>query len=84
MKNQNFARRLSFAWRGILCAARTERSLRTQLVALCVVVIVLLMTRPEAVWWAALLLSATGVLVAELANTAIEALADRFLPSPIR
>ena len=80
MKNQSFHRRLAFACRGIRLALGSERSLRTQAVAFIAVLVLLTVIRPEPVWWAVLLLACGGVFVAELANTALEAIADRLHP----
>ncbi len=77
MKNGPFHQRLSFALKGIREAFRTERSMRTHAGALALVVVLLLATRPEPVWWALLLLAAGLVGTAELINCALEALADR-------
>lgn len=77
MKNQPIHHRLSFALQGIREAFRTERSVRVHIAALLILFIVLLVFRPEPLWWAALLLSASLVLTAELLNSAVEALADR-------
>lgn len=44
------------------------------------VVLALLVLRPGALWWAAVMLASAGVLAAELFNTALEALADHLHP----
>lgn len=80
MKGQTFRRRLGFAIRGLALAVRRERSLRTQLLAAGTVLALLLATRPAAVWWALLLLACALVLVAELLNSALEALVDHLHP----
>ena len=80
MKGQTFRRRLGFAIRGLALAVRRERSLRTQLLAAGMVLALLLATRPAAVWWALLLLACALVLVAELLNSALEALVDHLHP----
>ena len=79
-KNQSFARRLAFAVAGFAHALRGERSLRTQLGILVVVVAVLGYLQPPAVWWALVSLCAAGVIGAELFNTAVERLADHLHP----
>jgi undecaprenol kinase len=79
-KNRSLAKRMSFALTGLAHALRAERSLRTQLGCLLVVVLALLYLRPPAVWWALVSLCAAGVLAAELFNTAIEHLADHVQP----
>ncbi len=79
-KNLSFARRLKFAGAGLAHAVRGERSLRTQLAALVLVVGVLAYLRPPALWWGLASLCAALVLAAELFNTAIEHLADHLHP----
>jgi diacylglycerol kinase (ATP) len=79
-KNQSFPARLKFALVGLVHTARTERSFRVQLAALAAVLLLLLLLRPGALWWALLMLAGTGVLAAELLNTAIEQLADELNP----
>ena len=79
-KNRSLAIRVSFALTGLAHAVRAERSLRTQLGCLLVVVLALVYLRPPAVWWALVCLCAAGVLAAELFNTAIEHLADHVQP----
>lgn len=79
-KNHSFAQRLGFALAGLSHALRAERSLRTELAILLVVVLVLAYLRPPALWWALVGLCAAGVLAAELFNTAIENLADHVHP----
>ena len=80
VKNQPFATRLRFALTGLMHALRTEQSLKTQTVALLLVVITLVILRPAPLWWALVILSSAGVLAAELFNTAIEHLADHLQP----
>jgi diacylglycerol kinase (ATP) len=80
VKNQSFHKRLAFAGRGIRLALGSERSLRTQAVAFVAVLAVLVAIRPEALWWALIVLACGGVFVAKLANTALEAIADRLHP----
>lgn len=73
-------RRLSFALAGLGHALRAERSLRTQMGVFAAVVVALIMLRPDALWWAAVMLASAGVLAAELFNTALEALVDHLHP----
>jgi diacylglycerol kinase (ATP) len=80
LKNQPFARRLAFAWRGIVDAVGSERSMRSHSLAFALVLGVLVVTRPSPGWWAALISAAALVLITELLNTALEALADHFHP----
>ena len=79
-KNQSFPARLGFALSGIAQAARSERSLRTQLLAALAVLALLAWRRPEPLWWALCALAVGGVLAAELFNTALERLADHLHP----
>jgi diacylglycerol kinase (ATP) len=80
VKNQSFPARLRFACRGIALALSTERSLRTQGAAFVLVLVALAALRPAPLWWAVMLLACGGVVVAELLNTALEAIADRLHP----
>jgi undecaprenol kinase len=80
VKNQSFIRRLGFALGGLAAAVRTESSFRTHLVATVAVAIGLLWLRPAPLWWALVALAVALVLAAELANTAVERLADRLHP----
>jgi len=79
-KNKSFPARLGFALAGIAQAARSERSVRTQLLAAVAVLALLAWRRPEPVWWALCALATGGVLAAELLNTALERLADHLHP----
>jgi undecaprenol kinase len=44
------------------------------------VVVAMLVLRPAPVWWALVLLASSGVMAAELLNTAVEHLADHLHP----
>ena len=79
-KNQPFPSRLRFAFTGVTHALRTEQSLRTQSLAMLLVLIVLAILRPAALWWALVILAGSAVLAAELFNTAVERLADHLHP----
>ena len=59
---------------------RSERSLRTQTLALIPVVAALLILRPAPLWWALVIVVSATVLAAELFNTALEQLADHLHP----
>jgi undecaprenol kinase len=61
-------------------AFRTEHSLKFQVAALAVVLIVLIAARPEPLWWALVALTSSAVIAAELFNTALECLADHLHP----
>lgn len=80
MKGQPFIRRLGFALHGLRLAIRREGSFRTHLLATVAVLLVLLATRPAPLWWALLALAVGLVLVAELVNSALEALSDHLHP----
>ena len=80
MKGQPFRRRLGYAVHGLRLAVGREASLRTQLFAAAAVLALLLATRPAPLWWAAMALAVGLVLVAELINTALEAVVDRLHP----
>ena len=79
-KNRSFRQRLGFALAGLGHALRGERSFRTQLLMLLVVMVALGYLHPPPVWWAVVSVCAAGVLAAELFNTAIEHLADHVRP----
>jgi undecaprenol kinase len=79
-KNQPFSTRLRFALAGMAHAFRTERSLKTQGLALLLALMVLLILRPAPLWWALVIIASAAVLAAELFNTAIERLADHLHP----
>ena len=80
MKNRPFHQRLGFAVAGIFAAWDSESSFRVQLVIAAFLFAVLLWLHPAPLWWA-LLLGATGlVLAAELLNTALERVIDHLHP----
>jgi len=79
-KNLAFGARLRFALDGLRHALRSERSFRTQVAVLVLVALALAILRPEPLWWALVALASSGVLGAELLNTAIEQLADHLHP----
>lgn len=81
MKGQGFDRRLRFALNGLKLAVGRERSIRTHLLAAAAVFLILLVTRPAPHWWAALALAVGLVLMAELLNSALEALIDHLHPA---
>ncbi len=72
--------RLRFALAGLGHALTAENSIRIQVGVFVVVVAAMLVLRPEPVWWGMVLLASSGVLAAELLNTAIEHLADHLHP----
>jgi diacylglycerol kinase (ATP) len=80
-KNRSFPQRLRWALAGLRHAVRSEHSLKTQLWLFALAVIALLVLRPGPAWWALVLLASSGVIAAELFNTAIEHLADHLHPA---
>jgi diacylglycerol kinase (ATP) len=80
LKNQSLAARLKFAFAGLGYAIRAERSLRTQLLVLAIVIVVCAYLRPTPIWWALVLVISSAVIAAELFNTAVERLADQLQP----
>lgn len=80
MKGQSFLRRLAFALQGMRLAFRRECSLRFHFLAGFAVLLVLLVTRPSALWWAVGAVTIGMVVMAELFNAALEALADHLHP----
>ena len=81
MKGLEFGRRARFALNGLKLAVSRERSIRTHLLAAAAVLLLLLVTRPAPLWWALLGLAVGLVLVAELLNSALEALVDHLHPA---
>lgn len=69
-----------YAWDGIAHVVRTQRNMRIHLLMGTAVVLLGVVLHLAAVEWALLMLCITGVLVAEMGNTLIEALVD--LASP--
>jgi diacylglycerol kinase (ATP) len=80
MKNQPFHRRLSFSLQGLGAAWRLEASFRFQCLMALGVVVLLVILRPPAPWWALLLMNCGLVLAAELFNTALEQALDLLHP----
>jgi undecaprenol kinase len=71
---------MGFALAGLRHGLRAERSIRFEAVVLVLVLVALVVFRPGPLWWAAAALASSGVLAAELLNTAIETLADHLCP----
>jgi diacylglycerol kinase (ATP) len=80
MKNRPFYIRLRYAWTGIKSAWRTESSFRAQCVLGMGAAAVLLVLKPEPLWWAIFAVIIAAVLAAELFNTALERVIDRLHP----
>ena len=79
-KDRPLPRRLHNGLRGLAQGWRRERSLRTQVVASVLALIVLIATRPPMPWLLAVPVMLALALAAELANAALEALLDRLHP----
>jgi undecaprenol kinase len=79
-KNQSFLARLRFAWAGVAHGIRAEHSVRFHVAALGLVLVALIVFRPEPQWWAIVILTSAAVISAELFNTALERLADHLHP----
>jgi diacylglycerol kinase (ATP) len=79
-KNLSFAARFRFACAGLAAALRSEMSMRVHFAAFALLLVVLVVFRPEPLWWALALLASAAVVSAELFNTAIEHLADHLHP----
>ena len=60
--------------------ARRALHVSWQVGVFVVVIAAMLVLRPEPVWWGLVLLASSGVLTAELLNTAVEHLADHLHP----
>jgi len=54
--------------------------MRVHVSALALLLVILLIFRPEPLWWALSLLASAAVIAAELVNTAVEHLADHLHP----
>src|SRR5574338_74462 len=80
MKNQSFPDKLRNAFAGIRFAWAAERNFRVQVVLGLVTVVLFAVVRPAALWWALIVLCVALVLVVELANSAMEGLADHLHP----
>ena len=79
-KNRPFLQRLGFSLAGIGAGLRLERSVQTQAIMACGVLVFLVVVRPAAIWWALLLMNCALVLGAELFNTALEHTLDHLHP----
>ena len=80
MKNQSFAKRLSYSLQGIQSAWRQEASFRSQALMALAVGALLIILRPPALWCALLVMNCGLVLAAELINTALEQTLDHLHP----
>ena len=80
MKGRPFVQRLRPAVSGIVMAWSRERSFRSQTMLATVALGGAAFLRVQLIWWAAIVLVIALVLVAELVNSSIEALADHLHP----
>lgn len=80
MKNRPFYVRLSVAIDGLKSAFQSEKSFRTQILFSLLSIVLLLILRPEPIWWALFLTANAIVIGAELINTSIEASLDLLHP----
>ncbi|MCF8473531.1 MAG: diacylglycerol kinase [Emcibacter sp.] len=80
MKNQSLLKRLYNAGQGIRASFLSEMNFRLHIMATLLVLIMLIVTRPDPLWWAILLLVSGLVLTLELINTALEKLIDHMHP----
>ncbi len=80
MKNRAFGFRLFAALSGFGQALLSERSLRTQLLAIVGVFAIASWLGLPLLWWAVLIVLCALILAAELINTAIERLCDHLHP----
>ncbi|MDQ2763400.1 MAG: diacylglycerol kinase [Pseudomonadota bacterium] len=80
MKNRSLIERTGFALAGWYAAFRRERSFRAHVLMVALAVAVLLVLRPEPLWWAIIAIICALVAAIELVNSAIEALADLLHP----
>ena len=80
MKNRSLLARIGFALAGWKAAWLRERSFRTQVGFAFLALLVLLIIRPSAIWWALVALTCALVLALELINSALEGLIDLLHP----
>ncbi len=80
MKGRPFRERLRFALLGLAAAWRSEASLRTEVVVALAGLAGMIALRPALIWWGLGGLMIALLLAAELANSALENLADHLHP----
>ena len=81
MKGHPFTQRMKYATLGIIEAWHRERSFRSQTILAVVAVAGAAVLRVQLIWWAALVVVIAMVLVTEIVNSSLEALADHLHPS---
>jgi len=80
MKNRSLFERTGFAFAGWCAAFRRERSFRAHVGVVVIGIMLLLVIRPEPIWWAIVALICALVVAIELINSALEALCDLLHP----
>ena len=80
MKSPSLLASFKYAWEGIAHAFRTQRNFRIHVLVSSAVGVAGLLLRVGATEWAALILTIGLVFLAELFNTAIEAIVDHVAP----
>jgi diacylglycerol kinase (ATP) len=80
MKGRPLRERLGFAVAGLWTGWQRERSFRTQVAMALGAVLLLVVIRPQPVWWALVAIVVALVLGMELLNSAIEAVIDLLHP----
>lgn len=75
-KNKRLNTRLGFALRGWRVAIAGEKSIRFQLIAAILALLVLGFLQPPIQWWAIIITFCVLVLALELMNTALESICD--------
>lgn len=80
MKNHSQWARFQFAVAGVVEAWRRERSFRTEVIGVALMLGWMIWRQPAPLWWVLVILSACLMLAAELMNTAIEMVCDALHP----
>ena len=80
MKNRPVHERVGFALAGIRDAYVREQSFRIHVRTLVAALVVLIVLRPPAIWWAAIAIVAALVMALEMANSALEGFVDLMRP----
>ncbi len=80
MKNQNIINRFIFAIQGLRNAWNSERSFRSQIIIMFIVLASLIYLKASSIWWAIIILVIGATLAAELINTAFEYMIDFLHP----
>ena len=80
MKGRRFHERLGFGLAGLRAGWVREASFRTQVSFAGAAVVVLIVVRPQPIWWAVVLLVVAMILALELLNSAIEGVTDLLHP----